>query len=259
MTTTIETISPDTAKLYLGNNLTNRSVRFRVLNRYASQMKSGQWLLSGDSIKFGETGRLIDGQHRLMACVQSGQAFQTVVVRGVPDERQVFGVIDCGSSRSAGDTLQLNGITNSNNVAAAARVAIQCKAGKPFRLDVTNNQVLAFVESNPSIARSVRICKEIGLLMRPSTAAGLHFIFSEIDAELADDLVVKVGLGADLSANSPHYVLRRALEKGRSKLVSRIPHVAEAVFLIKTWNALREDRQVSILKWDPREPFTEIK
>ncbi len=47
---------------------------------YANAMKSGEWKYNGESIKVCTDGSLLDGQHRLEACIESGVTFDTLLV-----------------------------------------------------------------------------------------------------------------------------------------------------------------------------------
>jgi hypothetical protein len=53
------------------------------VDRYAEEMRLGVWALNGKSLIFDSNGRLLNGQHRLTACAQSGVPLVTLVVRGV--------------------------------------------------------------------------------------------------------------------------------------------------------------------------------
>lgn len=66
MTMEIVKITPDMAEKWLGRNPRNRHVRQRDVVRYAQSMLAGEWLVTGEAIKFSFDGNLIDGQHRLL-------------------------------------------------------------------------------------------------------------------------------------------------------------------------------------------------
>jgi hypothetical protein len=50
---------------------------------YAQDMIDGWWLLSGKTIILDETGAVLNGQHRLLACIKADRAFETWLVEGV--------------------------------------------------------------------------------------------------------------------------------------------------------------------------------
>jgi len=65
-------ISPEHAKLLLTNNKVNRKVSRSTVTAYASDMLSGSWRLTHQGLMLGKDDCVIDGQHRLLAVVQTG-------------------------------------------------------------------------------------------------------------------------------------------------------------------------------------------
>ena len=106
VTTQIVDMTPEIAKdILLKHNNKNRTVKSRRVKDYAEQMKRGEWKLNGESIIFDETGELRDGQHRLMAVVESGCTVPMTVVKGVSKTCEIF---DRGAGRSLRDIITLN-------------------------------------------------------------------------------------------------------------------------------------------------------
>lgn len=68
ITTEVRVLSPADARDMLTRNTHNRPPREGDVLKWAAEMEAGLWRMNGEPIKFGESGRLIDGQHRLMAC-----------------------------------------------------------------------------------------------------------------------------------------------------------------------------------------------
>lgn len=122
MKSKVERITPEKASEMLEMNTANfRRPDRRRVQELAKIMSQGGWELNGESIKFGIDGTLLDGQHRLMACVQSGKDFETLVVRGVA--ATAMG-IDRGRPRNVGQWLQHIGVPNSRGIAAIVRNAV---------------------------------------------------------------------------------------------------------------------------------------
>ena len=61
------TITPEIAEMLLARNPDNRHRSPDVVNRYASDMRSGRWSLTGESLKISTDGLLNDGQPRIRA------------------------------------------------------------------------------------------------------------------------------------------------------------------------------------------------
>lgn len=118
MRTSVETITPSDATEMLKHNHSNRPVRGTYVKRLASAMRRGEWCVSHQGIAFSTDGTLLDGQHRLMAVVDSGVTCQMMVSRDVhPD---AFRVMDQGARRSIADIGRLDRrVADTVNLAAA--------------------------------------------------------------------------------------------------------------------------------------------
>ena len=134
-TINIETITPESAKLYLGMNTNNRNVCKARVIEYLEQMRRGQWRLSPDAITFDTEGILINGQHRMLALVAYGKPLLFLVGRNYP--KDTFSIIDTGKNRTAGDVLQVKGVKRPKLVAAIIRRRFALKE-KKVCMDGTN-------------------------------------------------------------------------------------------------------------------------
>lgn len=100
----IEYITPSIASGYLETNPNNRNLRWSVVERYARDMKRGNWQDNGGTILIYDDGTLKDGQHRLTAIVESGEAQWMVVIRNIPKESTIC---DTGARRTVRDIMAL--------------------------------------------------------------------------------------------------------------------------------------------------------
>lgn len=116
----IETISPQQASCILETNKNNRSIKRNALEAYKRDMLAGNFQVNGQAIVIDENGDLLDGQHRLTACVQSDVPLTTLVVRGAPSE--VRATIDSGVKRTHGDRLSMRGIKYASLVSAVTKL-----------------------------------------------------------------------------------------------------------------------------------------
>lgn len=114
-----ELITPQMAQEMLSHNTTNRAASKRHVDFYADIMKSGEWELNGEAIKFAKDGSLLDGQHRLMAVVESDTPVLFLVVRGL--DKEVFKTLDTGKKRSDCDVFSIAGVKNYTCLAAIVR------------------------------------------------------------------------------------------------------------------------------------------
>jgi hypothetical protein len=121
ITAGVAEITPELAKDILDkNNDGNRPLKKSHIKMLTTTLQRDEWMLNGESIAFSETGRLLDGQHRLSACVSSGKSFKTIVIKGIEDE-SAFGTIDIGKPRSVTDLMSLKGLPKAPLFSAIAK------------------------------------------------------------------------------------------------------------------------------------------
>ncbi len=75
-------VTPELAEKLLKRNPNFRSMRVGLIQKYAREMKDDEWILNGATIIFNGDGKLVDGQHRLAACVEAGVKFPTIIYCG---------------------------------------------------------------------------------------------------------------------------------------------------------------------------------
>ena len=97
----IKLVSPELAKQYLLCNEQNRRIREGWVNYLAFCMRNQEWKLTHQGIAFSDNGRLLDGQHRLLAVIKSKTPARMMVSSGW--DESVFSAIDNGMHRSDED------------------------------------------------------------------------------------------------------------------------------------------------------------
>jgi hypothetical protein len=121
----IKSISPEYAERLLAtNHINQRKLKSHVVDSYVRAMKSGLWTSgNGESIKFSDSGELLDGQHRLSAIIKSGKTVNMLVMTGIKEKN--INCIDNGATRNLGDVLRVTGNVkykiNTNSLAAFIR------------------------------------------------------------------------------------------------------------------------------------------
>lgn len=211
---TIETITPDQAAKLLEHNTENRHVRDNRVSLYASEMKAGRWLLTGEPIIMNGNV-LLNGQHRLRACIEADVPFTTAVFRGA--DSHVYNVVDTGMVRTAGDTLHHHGIPQYNVTAAAARLVLGYVGNvlhDPGKMAVASSrqlilqEVTAHREQYAEAARMSAIARKDGY--NASAFAGFVVILGRVigDTE-AHEWTGPAISGIGLEDGDPRLALRR--------------------------------------------------
>jgi hypothetical protein len=248
------TVTPRMAKKWLLKNDSNRPLSQQRVEYYAEMMRRGIWELNGDTIRFAEDGSLIDGQHRLAACILSNTSFTTYVVTDLP--KSAFDTIDQGKSRSHGDVLAAAGEKHYTTVAAALSILLRLKDPN-FNIPKTNPRDLkALLRKHPGIREAV--AESVGAkVMRASLAGALRYVCGHIDAERAKQFFDRVEEGTQLTKDMPEYVLRTALLH-RPSYGAKLSLYTTAALAIKAWNAAYNKQPLRLLKMNEGEPFPAI-
>lgn len=252
--TSTQKITPDVAEMWLQDNIDNRRLRPKHVSHLARAMERGEWSLNGDAITFDRNGRLIQGQHRLLAVIESGTTIESVVVRGVGlDARDT---LDQPARRTLGDILNWRGETSVTTLAAALGLIWKLQRNA-IRLGgslyASPQEALALLEANPGIRESVKLGSSAGphrLRYPPGLFAALHFWLTQIDQEDGEVFFRHLCEGTNLTELDPIYALRQKLEQDATA-PRRMGIVDRAAITIKAWNFWREGKEVRRLYWAP--------
>lgn len=112
-----EVVTPAKAKQWLKTNRHNRPLSRGYLRSLVNAIRAGEWEDNGETIKFNGAGRLVDGQHRLTAVVQTNRPLPMTVVEGLNET--AFDTIDQGKRRQVADALARDGVPYYITVAGA--------------------------------------------------------------------------------------------------------------------------------------------
>lgn len=217
MQTRVETVTPEIAETWLSANTQNRPLKNSTVDSYAADMRAGRWELNGSTIVFGNDGRLIDGQHRLRACVRAEVPFQTVIVEGVRNGVEL--TIDGGTKRNSSDHLAFRGEENTAVLAALARTAYcyDYRKGRMAGVRVSARDVIEYVENNPRIRESTKIVSGFKSKKNSSPsligAGTIHFFACSRMGR--DDLAIRfvegIATGAELREGDPRLAFRNRM------------------------------------------------
>jgi len=223
----IQTITPQEAKEILDGQIKNRNVSDAVVKRYARQMKAHKWKLNGETITFG-SGMLIDGQHRLHACIKADVPIKVICV--VLDNNEAFNTIDSGKRRNVADVFSINGMKRTGAMAASLAVIHKIDttgeisaAGGGRSARIENHECEELLLRYPNLDTSVKQAQKwYKLLKIKATATScLNYMLRRVEGRvedeesttLADKFLNQVFYGENLTKGSPCLVLRNAFIK----------------------------------------------
>lgn len=264
---TLETITPEVAEDMMGHNLNNRNLREGIVYRTAEAIERGEWEVNGDTIKFDRDGVLLDGQHRLAACVLCGIPIKTWVIRGL--EGKARDSVDTGISRSNGDILGLSGYTAASHLAACLRWIYLIrkdlmKSARSYRNNITPTLGKQMIAESPSIPEDLKFTYILqkNVPFPHPLAGAMYHEFSRRDQAQANEFFLRFANGDSLQMGNPILVLRNKMFREYAK-PQRLPSNYFGAFMVKAWNAWREGREIHLLTWNPggsmNEKFPEIR
>lgn len=256
-------ITPTLATEWLRLNTSNRPLRQSRVKKYAEDMAAGRFLPSPDAIAFARcsdgSSRLINGQHRLQACILAGSPFKAHVIFDMPEES--FSITDRGMGRSLSDVAHQVGLRDSKVSGGALVHLWRMLNGKERKFETpSESEYLSIAREHQDIqfhAATGRRISKLGALS-DSLATALVYrsrMISEDDSELFWGAYES---GSGLSENNPVLMLRNRLAvlKGAKQRT----HAWELTALaVKAWNAFRAGSYVKVLKWGRDEPVPQMR
>lgn len=261
----VVTVTPKLAKEWLTHNKCNRTIREQWCLKLASDMRNGRWQFNGETIKFSISGDLLDGQHRLEACIRANVPFETVVVFNATDD--CFRTIDIGTPRRLSDSLL---DWPSARTCAAIAVALfihdtygiqrknnpRCHPSKPEALDYALQHKSEIVEA----ARAAR-GKKLQLLASSTITGTCSVLFHRQAEVLADRFFDDVSTGVGLDRRNPAYHLRERLQQNNAKK-EKLGDLDVYALFFKAWIAYKDGKKLGALRWcntgPSPQPFPQI-
>ena len=206
-------ITPDFAIAAMERNSGNRNISSNSVECYALDMKNNRWKYTAEPIAFSWEGKLINGQHRMAACILADTPFEALIVWGL-DPITPF---DVGRARKASDILQIyrGDIKQPRNKASIAKLLIgyYTRTGFPSGINrvVSKQEIPEFVIEHDdllsvAVNRGGAFYKTHGRSL--AIAGACYYIFSEIDAVLADSYFDSLASMADLEPNKQPLMYR---------------------------------------------------
>jgi hypothetical protein len=259
-TAQVVTITPKMAEQMLEKNTANRAVRPRTVSRYARDMVTGNWKVNGEGIVCCADGRVLNGQHRLHACVLSGVPFDSLVVTGIAPD--AFPTFDTGTKRTLGDSLRARGVSQPDAKGAALNFALRWDA-----------HVITDVSLRPTISESLAWLDDHtdfydwwhsnDPMVRLSVRNPFDYFVLRGSDDWNDETVLKefwngIETGIGLAEDDPRYALRKHILNKRAAKVRgavALPQLVEAALVVKAWEAWVTRTPKRQMMWRPNENF----
>lgn len=257
ITSELVKITPDmAAELIAHRNASNyRKPRPQHIAKLTEAIAQGHWKVTGVPIIFDRSGCIIDGQHRLIACLRSGVPIVVMVTYGL--DQEVAEAIDADQvSRSITDWLRRRNIGNAAHVASAVSYGLMLDLGMDpsQRLLAPIGQRIRWFLDNESglVACQKAVARwnnHTKLIFPQSCAIGLGVHFMRRDRELAEQFWRAFGHASQCGPGDPPRVLYDAMSvrKSRPAPANKFDRYRDPALAIKAWNAYRDNRPLQRL------------
>lgn len=260
-------ITPGKAETLLRNNIKNRCITSRSLQRIVNQMKNGEWQEdTGETIKIASDGTLLDGQHRLTALIETGKSFNFLVISDLPNK--AFEVIDTGKARNAGDALKILGVKNYYALSALIRQYLYLKAEKILNKQndavVTTSKIVECYNErnnywNNISKRAHYLYVAAQKILTQSFIGGWYSYLSEFFQDETELFFQKLCSGINiLDDKDPIKILRDELYQNKIS-DKKITVSYKNAILIVTWNSYLLNKKYSVIPYRyNKDPFPKI-
>lgn len=264
-TAMVMTVDPVFAKAALERNVNNRPASTPTLRKYEGRMQTG-WKLTGETIIFSKNGNLLNGQHRLQACISAGATFQVFVVFGVDDD--AFAFMDIGKTRGAKDIFAINGVQNAAAMAASSLWLwkyLNTGMMEPASwLKPTHDQLYEFYLEHEGLQKSCTAGHRFAenKVAPQAIMTALHYLCAQKHKSAADHFFEKVatGIGFKKSSEPAAKLRKRLLDE---KIGGRqLQDLYVGAYTVMVWNAMRQNKPVPLMRWrgdqNPDQTFPRI-
>src|SRR5262245_47463552 len=208
-------VTPEMAMEWVTGKTHNRGIHQHHVRKFERLLQAGDFKLTPQGIIISTDGRLIDGQHRLLAIINTGIAVNMVVTYGWYESVQAN--IDQGLIRTAVDIWNIrnpDSPSTAYRMAAARRMVMGTRARQAS--SITNPELIAFCEQHDK---------------------ALDFAISEALLGKRPRYVAPAGVAAVIARASYHEPHGRLCEFGAVMVGTRLPEGDQdsGAYLLREW------------------------
>lgn len=235
-------ITPEIAAEFLLKKTDNyRTVTQSVVNMIAASITKGQWKINGATIRFAKDGRLLDGQHRLLAIIKSGIAVASFVIFGLEAESDITIDMD-GQLRKLSDHLSKTEDINCTLLAPVLKSLVTYAKGTFYSKSdrISGSSAVKILEDYPLIRQAVVKFSKKNLITTASVLAVCYFIIRmkhPNDVSFVNNFFDRLVHGDKLTEGNCILILRNIFINSKlRKETSGLQRKFVAAMILKTWN-----------------------
>lgn len=236
------TIDKGMATLLLEANTRNRHISDRQVEQYGRALTAPDgWPFTGDSIKLGPDGLVLDGQHRLLAIERTGKPMDCLVVSNLNERVRRY--VDSGRKRSSADEATMEGLSNSTALTSISRVLLSWRHWREQKssLVLGNAEVTDHTLSNVGlVTEAAKVAAEVRRYVKKVSGSALGAAYARACEVTGDPFLVanffsRLASGADMQLGDPLHSLRNTLIRAEAA-----NQVVQLWQIVRAWNATQE-------------------
>ncbi|WP_158537160.1 histidine kinase dimerization/phosphoacceptor domain -containing protein [Humitalea rosea] len=222
----LERIDQQQAGEYLAMNVTERGLIKTHMDGLARDMAAGRWMLNAQPICFSRSGRLINGQHRLMAVVAARGSIEVPVIRGLPEE--AYATYDIQAKRPPPVEDPQGSFGDQALAAAMANLLWRQERRSPATRSkkATTAEIRQILLEFPRLLELRGFGRRMVAYGRASVMGYGAFVIEREDPAQAGIFLRALDTGADLPGGHPILTLRTQMQRLRRERASQEEQLA---------------------------------
>jgi hypothetical protein len=249
-----EKITPERASRLIATMDRTPPLDKKAVAHYAGVMRAGGWVENGQPIILDEHGVLMDGYHRLMACLEADTPFTTLVARGA--RRDTLHTIDQHRRRGFTGVLESRGVPHAGDVQRSLNKLIRIENGifRKHEIPISWSRLDLVLDSNPELIEATKIAHDLPRGHIPAKAR-TPLIFMALKAGHGEKIrqffrdMEDTNIGADNPARMLDLNLQSIIENTSLRNVD--PDVALALSIKAFNDYVASKKPKSIYSWKP--------
>lgn len=256
MKTEIVKITPSIAESLLSTTDHNRAIDLNRVRMYRSAMERGEWKSNGESIKIDKHGRLLDGQHRLTAIVDSGLTIPMLIVSDL--DYSVFDTIDSGKSRTGGDVLRIERIPNAVVISSGITFYHVLSKNRMYGMKVENQSILEEYRRHPELYQNLCLAAQSFYrlnhkILTTAEYMGFYRFFSKrFDSSVIDSFFSSISDRVGVCALLHGKLVDNVISK------RKMSRVEKSAIVIKAFIYFINGKEIKQLKFQKDEKFPSL-
>jgi len=246
-------ITPIIAKEILENNTINRNIIKANLHFLENELREGRFVYNGESIIISKDNKLMDGQHRLLAIINTSISAYVNLVTDI--EENTMSTINTGSSRNAASVFSMHNVVSSTSIASSTKrilekVETERQTNKNGNIKLSNQTIYEFYEKRSELLDAMHrfalnLYQSNVKFITPSSTTSFLYLFS-IEDRRAKAYIRELYTGVQEGASDAAIKIRDRLINNKISLV-KFSKVRERDILVYGWRKYINNKNIAAI------------